>query len=234
MTPHTIVPHAQWLEARRALLAKEKEFTRARDAISAQRRALPWERVEKDYVFEGPQGRETFGQLFAGRGQLIAYHFMFDPEWKAGCKSCSFWADNFDGIDVHLAQRDVTFLAVSRAPYAKLAAYRERMGWRFKWVSSFGGDFTFDYGVSFTKDQVEKGAPLVNYGTKKAYETETVGISVFFQDGSGIYHTYSCYERGVDLMNGAYNYLDLTPKGRGDDPGPNPQAWVRRHDEYGK
>jgi predicted dithiol-disulfide oxidoreductase (DUF899 family) len=192
MTAHTIVPHAQWLEARKQLLAREKEFTRARDQLSALRRALPWERVEKDYAFEGAQGRETLAQLFAGRSQLVVYHFMFDPEWKAGCKSCSFWADNFDGIDVHLAQRDTTFLAVSRAPYAKLAAYRARMGWRFKWVSSHGSDFTFDYGVSFTPEQVEKAAMLVNYGTRKAYGSETVGISVFFREGAEVYHTYSC------------------------------------------
>ena len=233
MTPHTTVPHAQWLEARKNLLAKEKEFTRARDALSAQRRALPWERVEKDYVFVGPQGKETLGQLFAGRSQLIAYHFMFDPEWKAGCKSCSFWADNFDGIDVHLAQRDVTFLAVSRAPYAKLAAYRQRMGWSFKWVSSFGTDFNFDYHVSFTPEEVNGKRAFHNFTMKDPGVSEREGVSVFYKDPQGkVFHTYSTYERGIDMLNVDYHYLDLVPKGR--DEGSRGPFWVRRRDEYGK
>ena len=233
MNKHNIVSHDQWLEARKALLSKEKAFTRARDALSRERRELPWERVQKDYVFEGAAGRETLAQLFGSRSQLVVYHFMFDPGWEAGCKSCSFWADNFNGIDVHLAHRDTTLLAVSRAPYAKLAAYWTRMGWSFKWVSSFGSDFNFDYGVSFTPEQVAKGEATQNYGSSKAPGSETVGISVFLKDeGNAIFHTYSCYSRGVDMLNGAYHYLDLTPKGRDEPAQGNPQAWVRRHDEY--
>ena len=233
MNKHNIVSHDQWLEARKALLSKEKAFTRARDALSRERRELPWERVQKDYVFEGAAGRETLAQLFGSRSQLVVYHFMFDPGWEAGCKSCSFWADNFNGIDVHLAHRDTTLLAVSRAPYAKLAAYWTRMGWSFKWVSSFGSDFNFDYGVSFTPEQVAKGEATQNYGSSKAPGAETVGISVFLKDeGNAIFHTYSCYSRGVDMLNGAYHYLDLTPKGRDEPAQGNPQAWVRRHDEY--
>ena len=232
--PHRVVSHDQWIEARKALLAKEKEFTRLRDELSQTRRALPWERVEKEYVFDGPTGKETLAQLFAGKSQLIVYHFMFDPDWEAGCKSCSFWADNFNGIDTHLRHRDISFLAVSRAPLTKLEAYKKRMGWSFKWVSSFGTDFNFDYGVSHTKEEVAKGTAYWNYKTQKPHDTETVGISVFAKEQNGqVCHTYSAYQRGVDLMNGAYNYIDLTPKGRDEsEQGPNPQAWVRRHDEY--
>ena len=231
MSTHNVVSHGQWLAARRELLAKEKEFTRARDALSALRRELPWERVEKNYVFTGPAGKETLADLFAGRSQLVVYHFMFDPAWAAGCKSCSFWADNFNGIDVHLAHRDATFLAISRAPYEKLAVYRQRMGWSFKWVSSSGTDFNFDYGVSFTPEQLEAGA-LQNYGGGRPPGTETVGISVFFKDtGGDVFHTYSCYSRGVDMMNGAYQYLDLTPKGR-DEEQATGMGWLRHHDRY--
>jgi len=231
MMKHAVVSHEEWLTARKRLLAKEKEFTRARDALSQERRDLPWEPVEKRYVFSGPNGSESLEELFAGKNQLIAYHFMFDPDWDAGCKSCSFWADNFNGIDVHLRHRDVTLLAISRAPYSKLATYRERMGWSFKWVSSYGTDFNYDYSVSYTKEQLAQGAPLWNYGSSKPYGTENVGISVFYRQGPGqIFHTYSCYSRGVDMMNGAYHYLDLVPAGR--DEGNTNQAWVRRHDEY--
>ncbi|HEY6241286.1 MAG TPA: thioredoxin family protein [Burkholderiales bacterium] len=231
MDEHSIVSHGKWLEARERLLTREKEFTQARDALSRERRELPWERVEMDYVFEGSNGKETLAQLFGGRSQLVVYHFMFDPEWEAGCKSCSYWADNFNGIDVHLAQRDTTLLAISRAPYAKLAAYRKRMGWSFKWLSSFGSDFNFDYAVSFTPEQIAKGEAMQNYGSSKSPGSETVGISVFLRGADGaIFHTYSCYSRGVDMLNGAYHYLDLTPKGR-DEQGKG-QAWVRRHDEY--
>jgi predicted dithiol-disulfide oxidoreductase (DUF899 family) len=231
--PHKVVSSAQWIEARKQLLIKEKEFTQARDQLSRQRRDLPWERVEKSYVFEGPAGQETLSDLFAGKSQLIVYHFMFDPAWEAGCKSCSFWADNFNGIDVHLKHRDTTLLAVSRAPLAKLEAYKRRMGWGFKWVSSFGSDFNYDLGVSFTPEQMAEGSAIWNYARQKPFETETVGISVFHQDPSGIFHTYSCYQRGVDMLNGAYHYLDLTPKGRDEaEQKPHAQAWVRRHDEY--
>lgn len=234
MEKRKVVSHDQWIEARKVLLAKEKEFTRARDRLSQQRRDLPWEPVDKGYVFDGPDGKETLAELFAGKSQLIVYHFMFDPTWEAGCKSCSFWADNFNGIDVHLKHRDTSFLAISRAPYPKLAAYKKRMGWSFKWVSSFGTDFNYDYYVSFTDEQIAQGSAYQNYQNGKPWGTETVGVSVFFMDKNGkIFHTYSCYSRGVDMLNGAYNYLDLTPKGRDEaDQGPNPQEWVRRHDEY--
>ena len=230
---HKVVPSDQWIEARKQLLIKEKEFTEARDALSRQRRDLPWERVEKKYVFDGPGGKETLADLFAGKSQLIVYHFMFDPMWDAGCKSWSYWADNFNGIDVHLRQRDVTFLAISRAPLAKLEAYKQRMGWSFKWVSSFGSDFNYDLGVSFTPEQMATGMAYWNYAEQKPFENETVGISVFHKSQDQIFHTYSCYQRGVDMLNGAYHYLDLTPKGRNEaDQKPHAQAWVRRHDEY--
>jgi len=228
---HTVVSHDEWLAARRALLAEEKEFTRRRDELTQARRELPWERVDKHYVFEGPGGEQSLADLFDGRSQLLVYHFMFDPSWDAGCKSCSFWADNFNGIDVHLQHRDVSFVAISRAPFAKIKAYRERMGWSFKWLSSFGGDFNYDLGVSFTPEDVARGEILYNYQMSKPYGQDAVGISVFYKDQRGeIFHTYSCYSRGVDLMNGAYNYLDLCPKGR--DEGGRNQFWVRRHDEY--
>jgi predicted dithiol-disulfide oxidoreductase (DUF899 family) len=230
---HEVVSNEQWIEARKQLLIKEKEFTKLRDQLSQARRDLPWERVEKSYVFDGPNGKETLADLFAGKSQLIVYHFMFDPDWEAGCKSCSFWADNFNGIDVHLKQRDVTFLAISRAPLAKLEAYRRRMGWSFKWVSSFNTDFNYDLCVSFTPEQMTQGLAYWNYATQKPYEAETVGISVFSKEQGQVFHTYSCYQRGVDMLNGAYHYLDLAPKGRNEaDQKPHAQAWVRRHDEY--
>ena len=230
---HPVVSHAEWLTARKDLLAREKEFTRLRDRLSEERRALPWEKVEKDYRFEGPKGSESLSDLFEGKSQLIVYHFMFSPEWEAGCKSCSFWADNFNGIDVHLRHRDTSFLAISRAPYQELVAYRRRMGWSFKWVSSFGNDFNHDYHVSFTPEELA-GDALFNYQKAKPWGPEVVGISVFYKGEKGeVFHTYSTYSRGVDMLNGAYHYLDLTPKGRDEaDQGPNPQAWVRRHDEY--
>jgi len=233
MNDHAIVSSDEWIRARKELLVKEKEFTRLRDQLSQLRRELPWEKVAKTYVFDGPNGKETLADLFDGRSQLIVYHFMYAPDWDAGCPSCSFWADNFNGIDVHLRRRDTSFLAVSRAPYEKLKAYRQRMGWNFKWVSSFGCDFNFDYYVSFTPEQVaSKG--LANYEMTRPWGPEIVGISVFIRGGSGeVFHTYSTYSRGVDMLNGAYHYLDLTPRGRDEaNQGPNPQAWVRRHDEY--
>ena len=236
MSQHPVVSREAWLEARRELLAREKEFNRTRDELSALRRALPWVRVEKRYVFEGPNGRETLADLFAGSSQLIVYHFMFAPDWDAGCKSCSFWADNFNGIGIHLRHRDTAFVAVSRAPYPKLAAYHKRMGWSFKWLSSSGNDFNFDYHVSFTPAEVA-GSAEADYNfarVKSVWGPEAVGISVFARNDNGeVFHTYSCYSRGVDMMNGAYHYLDLTPKGRDEaSQGSNPQTWVRRHDEY--
>jgi predicted dithiol-disulfide oxidoreductase (DUF899 family) len=234
MENHKVVPHGEWIEARQQFLAKEKEFTRLRDQLSQQRRDLPWERVDREYVFDGPNGKETLSDLFAGRSQLIVYHFMFGSDWEAGCPSCSFWADNFNGIVVHLNQRDVTFLAVSRAPFSTLAAYRERMGWSFKWVSSLANDFNRDYHVSFTPEEVAKGEIDYNYTMHRPFGTEMPGASAFYKDPSGkVFHTYSTYARGLDILNVAYHYLDLVSKGR-DEAGqkPHPQAWVRRHDDY--
>jgi len=222
------VAHDDWVAARKELLAKEKEFTRARDELTRRRQALPWEAVEKEYVFEGPNGEETLAELFDGRSQLLVYHFMFPPEDDVGCKSCSFWADNFNPNVIHLNARDVSFAAVSRAPFEKLEAYRERMGWDFHWVSSGGTDFNFDYGVSFAPNQQEED--VYNYGSLAPRIADREGLSVFVREGKQIFHTYSAYARGIDLVNTAYNYLDLVPKGR--DEGDRGQYWVRRHDEY--
>jgi predicted dithiol-disulfide oxidoreductase (DUF899 family) len=224
----TAVSHEEWLEARKQLLGAEKEFTRARDELTRQRQALPWEPVEKDYVFDGPNGEETLADLFDGQSQLVVYHFMFAPEDDAGCKSCSFWADNFNPNVVHLNARDVSFAAVSRAPIEKLEAYRRRMGWDFHWVSSGKTEFNFDYGVSFTPEQQDE--LLYNYGTLAPRIADREGLSVFAREDGRIFHTYSAYGRGIDLVNTAYNYLDLVPRGR--DEGDRGQAWVRRHDEY--
>lgn len=228
---HRVVSPEEWLAARQELLRKEKEFTRSRDELSALRRELPWEAVTKEYVFEGPQGRQTLPELFDGRSQLIVYHFMFAPEWDAGCPHCSHWADNFNGGIVHLNHRDVTMVAASRAPYAKLAAYRARMGWSFKWVSSSGSDFNFDYRVSFTPQELEAHQAFYNYTRQDPNVEEREGVSVFFKDDKGrVFHTYSAYARGIDIFNTDYNLLDLTPKGR--DEGGRGPYWVRRHDEY--
>jgi predicted dithiol-disulfide oxidoreductase (DUF899 family) len=228
---HRVVSHEEWLAARTAFLAKEKEFTRRRDELTLERQGLPWEAVTKDYTFEGAGGKQTLAELFDGRSQLIVYHFMFEPEWDAGCKHCSFWADNFNGIVVHVNHRDITVIAVSRAPYAKLAAYRKRMGWSFNWVSSFGSDFNFDFGVSFTPEQQARKEALYNYATQNPGHAEREGATVFYRDPAGqVFHTYSAYSRGIDMLNTAYHYIDLTPKGR--DEGDTPQRWVRRHDEY--
>jgi predicted dithiol-disulfide oxidoreductase (DUF899 family) len=228
---HPVVSHQEWLSARTALLAKEKEFTRLRDELSRERRALPWERVEKEYRFDGPEGTESLADLFAGRSQLVVYHFMFAPDWEAGCHACSFWADNFNGIDVHLKHRDTSFLAISRAPLAKLDAYKKRMGWSFKWVSSGNTDFNFDYNVSFRPEEVARKQGFYNFAVMDPLSPEREGVSVFYQDAKGtVYHTYSAYARGIDILNGAYNYLDLTPKGR--DEAGRGMFWLRRHDEY--
>jgi predicted dithiol-disulfide oxidoreductase (DUF899 family) len=231
---HDVIVHEAWVEARKKLLAAEKEFTRLREHLSQQRRDLPWERVEKDYVFEGPKGKEALGQLFDGRHQLIVQHFMLGPDWEEGCKSCSFWADNFNGTDIHLEHRDVTFLAVSRAPLAKIEAFKRRMGWSFKWVSSFGSDFNYDYQASSRPEDLAKGEALYNYAPRTGQMPELPGVSVFYKDAEGaIFHTYSCYARGLDMLNGAYHYLDLVPKGRDEAGLPYPMAWVRLHDRYG-
>jgi predicted dithiol-disulfide oxidoreductase (DUF899 family) len=225
-----IVSREEWVAARRAHLSKEKEFTRLRDQLSAERRALPWVRVDKPYVFDAPGGKESLSDLFAGRSQLIVYHFMFGPDWGDGCKSCSFWADNFN---VHLRHRDVTLLAVSRAPLDKLEAYRKRMGWSFKWVSSFGNDFNRDFHVSFTPEELAKGEVYYNYGMQKFPAEEAPGISVFDKDAKNtVFHTYSCYSRGLDMLNSAYHYLDLVPKGRDEGGLSYTMAWLRHHDKY--
>jgi len=232
---HKIVPENEWIEARKVLLKKEKEFTTLRDQLSQQRRDLPWVAVNKEYMFEGQDGKQTLSELFDGRSQLIVYHFMFDPSWEAGCPHCSFWADNFNSINVHLNQRDVTMIAVSRAPYSKLAAYRKRMGWDFKWVSSLDTDFNFDYNVSFTPEESSKKEAFYNFNTQDPHSPEREGVSIFYKDTAGrVFHTYSTYARGIDMLNVAYNYLDLVPKGRDEAGHEFPQFWVRRHDEYGK
>jgi predicted dithiol-disulfide oxidoreductase (DUF899 family) len=216
------------VKARTELLVKEKKFTRLRDELSAQRRELPWEPVDKEYVFEEAGGKRTLAEVFDGRSQLIVYHFMFDPDWDEGCPHCSFWADNFDPIIVHLKPVDVTMVAISRAPFTKIAAYKERMGWSFRWLSSFETDFNYDFGVSF---QPETNV-FYNYKYQPTPEQEREGLSVFYRDEEGhIFHTYSAYARGIDLVNTAYNYLDLVPKGRTEE-GRHPQYWIRRHDEY--
>jgi predicted dithiol-disulfide oxidoreductase (DUF899 family) len=232
MNEPKIVTHAEWLSARKTFLEQEKAFTRARDALSAARRALPWERVEKRYVFDGPRGEETLADVFDGRSQLVVYHFMFHPDWDSGCKSCSFWADNFERNVLHLAHRDVTLVAISRAPLAKLTAYAKRFGWTFKWLSSGRTDFNFDLGVSFDPAEGGNGASY-NYAPKTLGAPELPGISVFLKDADGsVFHTYSTYGRGLDMMNAAYNYLDLVPKGRDEDGLPGTMAWLRRRDEY--
>ncbi len=229
---HKVVSQNEWLTARKALLAKEKEFSHARDKLSEARRALPWVKVEKNYVFEGSNGRETLADLFAGKSQLIIYHFMLGPGWVQGCPSCSFLADHFDGAAIHLAHRDVALVVVSRAPPAEIEAYKKRMGWKFKWVSSYDNDFNHDFHVSFTKDELANGAEY-NYSTGKIPSEELPGLSAFIKNESGVVlHTYSAYARGLDTLIGAYNFLDMAPKGRDERALPWTMAWVRRHDEY--
>jgi predicted dithiol-disulfide oxidoreductase (DUF899 family) len=230
---HPIVSRADWLAARKALLFQEKEFTRQREALNAVRRALPWVRVDEPYTFDTPDGTRTLAELFSGRSQLVIYHFMFAPDWEAGCKSCSFWADNFNGITDHLAHRDVTLMAVSRAPCSKLQSFARRMGWSFPWASSINSRFNFDFGVSFTPEEAASGQIAYNYARHEAHTTEMPGISVFAKDASGhLFHTYSCFGRGIDMVNGAYQYLDLVPKGRDEDGLPHTMAWVRLRDQY--
>jgi predicted dithiol-disulfide oxidoreductase (DUF899 family) len=229
---HRVVSHDEWLTERKRLLAKEKKFTRLRDELSEQRRALSWERVEKPYSFDGPNGKETLAGLFAGRSQLVIYHFMFPPEWEEGCKHCSFWADNFNPLGVHLTHRDTTLVAISRAPLAKLERFKQRMGWSFKWVSSGQSDFNYDYYVSFIPQDLKSGKAFYNYGTLDPGMSDREGVSVFYRDPSGaVFHTYSTFARGIDMLNTAYHYLDLVPKGRDEKPGP-PQAWLKHHDRY--
>jgi predicted dithiol-disulfide oxidoreductase (DUF899 family) len=234
MQQHKVVSREEWLKARTAHLANEKQFTKARDELSRQRRALPWVKVEKSYVFDAPGGKRTLADLFDGRSQLIVYHFMLGPGWEQGCKSCSFLADHFDGASVHLAHRDVTLVVVSRAPLAEIEAFKQRMGWRFPWVSSFGNDFNHDYHVSFTPEEMAKGKVYYNYREDEFGSEEAPGASVFYKDDTGqIFHTYSAYARGLDILLGTYNFLDLVPKGRDEDALDFTMAWVRHHDRYG-
>jgi predicted dithiol-disulfide oxidoreductase (DUF899 family) len=227
-----VVSEAEWLVARKDLLTREKEFSRQRDALSAARRELPMVKVEKEYIFDGPDGKETLADLFEGRSQLIVYHFMFGPGWEEGCKSCSYLADHFDGANWHLPHRDATLVVVSRAPLSEFAPYKKRMGWRFRWVSSHGSDFNFDYHVSFTKDEEKTNKVYYNYAVGEFMSDELPGLSVFYKDEDGdIFHTYSTFARGLDPLVGAYNFLDLVPKGRDEDPD-STMSWVRRHDEY--
>ncbi|HME12372.1 MAG TPA: thioredoxin family protein [Candidatus Acidoferrum sp.] len=228
-----VVSSSEWLAARKAFLAKEKEFTRLRDELSRERRELPWEKVEKSYTFEGPNGKETLADLFDGRSQLVVYHFMLGPGWSEGCKSCSYLADHFDGMTVHLANRDVTFVVVSRAPLAEIEAFKQRMGWRFKWVSSSGSDFNFDYHVSFSKDELASGKVDYNYNQQSFGSEEAPGVSAFYKDAAGsVFHTYSGYARGLDILVGTYNFLDIAPKGRDEEGLAFSMAWVRHHDRY--
>jgi len=233
MPNNKVVSREEWLAARLKLLAEEKEFTRQRDALTRHRQKLPWERDEKPYQFIGPNGVRSMAEMFDGRSQLIVYHFMLGPDWEEGCKSCSFWADNFNSIPIHLNHRDVAFAAVSRAPLPKIEAYKKRMGWSFPWFSSHGSEFNFDYQMSFTPEQIAEGKAYTNYAVRQNMMSELVGISVFYKDERGdIFHTYSCYSRGVDMLNGAYHYLDLVPKGRDEDGLNYTMEWVRRHDQY--
>jgi len=228
-----VVPHEEWLSARRAFLQKEKEFTRLRDELSRQRRELPWEKVEKRYTFEGPGGKLTLEDLFDGRSQLAIYHFMLGPGWAEGCKSCSYLADHFDGTTIHLANRDVTLLVVSHAPITEIEAFKKRMGWRFRWVSSYGSEFNYDYHVSFTPEEAAAGLVEYNYDPTSFPSTEAPGLSVFAKGEDGtIYHTYSAYARGLDIFVGTYNFLDHMPKGRDEAGLKHTMAWVRHHDKY--
>ena len=230
---HPVDYDSDWTEARMLLLAREKELTKLQDQVAAERRALPWRRVGKDYVFDTPQGRRTLAQLFAGRRQLVVQHFMFGPGWEQGCPSCSYMADHVDGMNIHLAHRDVTFVAVSRAPLADILRFRERMGWRFDWVSSHGSDFNFDFGVSFTPEELAAGEVAYNYRKGFFPAEEAPGISVFFMDDAGeVFHTYSTFGRGVEVMMGAYRLMDLTPLGRGERDVFYKMEWVRHHDRY--
>jgi predicted dithiol-disulfide oxidoreductase (DUF899 family) len=229
---HQIVNHEEWLAARQRFLEKEKAFTRLRDALSHERRQLPWERIDKNYVFDGANGPETLADLFGTRHQLIVYHFMFDPSWDSGCRSCSFWADNFNGIIPHLNQRDISMVAISRAPLQKLQAQAQTLGWTFNWLSSLRNDFNFDFNVSFSPADLARGEAYYNYAKRKPTGPELPGVSVFHRDHGQICHTYSAYSRGIDMLNTAYHYLDLAPKGRDEAGLPHPMAWVKLRTDY--
>jgi predicted dithiol-disulfide oxidoreductase (DUF899 family) len=231
--PHEIVSQDEWIAARKAHLAEEKAFTKARDALSKKRRELPWVKVDKNYVFDTPDGKQSLADLFGGKSQLIIYHFMLGPGWEAGCPSCSYLADHFDSAVPHLAQRDVTFLVVSRASLSEIETYRKRMGWKFKWLSSFGSDFNNDYQVSASPEEKASGKAFYNYEETTFPSEERPGASVFYKNADGdVFHTYSSYSRGLDMLVGTYHLLDLAPKGRDEEGLKFSMAWVRRHDEY--
>jgi predicted dithiol-disulfide oxidoreductase (DUF899 family) len=233
--PHAVVSKEAWIAARKQLLAREKEFTRLRDELNAQRRDLPWERVDKRYVFQTEAGAKTLAELFGDKRQLVVYHLMFAPDWQAACKSCSFWADNFNGITAHLEQRDLRFVAISRAPLPKLQAFAKRMGWTFPWVSSNETDFNFDYQVSIRPEDIAAGRATYNFAPTATTNQEWPGISVFYRDDDGaVFHTYSAYARGVEMVNAAYQWIDLAPKGRDEANLAHPMAWVKLHDEYAR
>ncbi len=233
LTPPAVVDRDEWVAAREAHMADEKAFTRQRDELSRQRRELPWTEITEEYEFEGPDGVRTLAELFDGRGQLIVYHFMLGPGWEEGCPSCSFWADNYNGTEVHLAARDTTLVAISRAPLPEIEKYRTRMGWQFPWYSSADSSFNFDMGVSFRPDDIEAGNAPYNFGTQQAGVDEMPGISVFARTDDGrVFLTYQTFSRGLDMLNGTYHMLDLTPKGRDEDDLPWSMAWLHRHDAY--
>ena len=230
---HPIVSKERWVAERKALLAHEKELMRRRDEIARERRALPWVRIDTGYAFDTTEGRRTLSDLFEGRRQLLVQHFMFGPGWDQGCPSCSFMADHTDGMNLHLAQRDITMLAVSRAPLAEIERFRQRMGWQFKWVSSYGSEFNHDFGVSFTPQELGKGEVNYNFGMRSFPVEEAPGISVFYRNDAGdVFHTYSTYGRGVEVMMGAYQLMDLTPKGRNERALAHTMEWLRHHDRY--
>jgi predicted dithiol-disulfide oxidoreductase (DUF899 family) len=231
---HAVVPHEEWIAARQELLRKEKAFTKLRDQLNEQRRDLPWERVEKQYAFDGLDGKQTLAQLFAGKSQLLVWHFMFGPEWKEGCSHCSFWADTFNASIVHLRHRDTTMIAISQAPLSKIEPFKKRMGWGFKWVSSANTDFNYDYQASARPEELKAGKVFYNYRTMEPFSDQLHGASAFYKDEKGdVYHTYSTYARGVDMLNGTYQYLDLTAKGRDENwSAENSSGWVRHHDKY--
>ena len=229
ITGHPVVTHADWLFARKELLTREKELTHLSDRVNEARRALPWEKVEMNYIFDGPNGKVTLAELFGSKRQLIIYHFMYAPGWEEGCEGCSHLSDHVDGARQHFEQVDVAFVAISRGSLAEIEAYKKRMGWSFRWVSSGGNDFNYDYGVSFSPEQVASGDVGYNYGTTKAAYDELPGVSVFYKDEAGnVFHTYSAYSRGLDILVGSLRFLDLTPKGRCD----GEDSWLKRHDQY--
>ena len=229
---HKVVSEKEWLAARKKLLVEEKKFTKLHDELNLHRRKLPWVKIEKEYLFDGPNGKETLADLFCGKSQLIVYHFMFGPGWKDGCPHCSFWVDHYDATLAHLKQRDTSLVLVSRAPWKEIAPFKKRMGWKIKWLSSFKNDFNFDYHVSFTPEEIKSGTLFYNYAKIKMDMDEREGVSAFYRDAKGdVFYTYSSYARGIDMLNTTYHFLDLTAKGRDEKPG-NAQDWVRYHDEY--